>query len=68
MTSITAREHTAYAAQYVGQACTLNGRPAKIVGAKLLWPHVVTLDGALDYEWSWVSVALVMERGGDFRV
>ena len=45
-------------------SCTLNGKPAKIVGWKLDFPVVAELDGPLAVEYSWATVDNVMSNHG----
>ena len=40
--------------------CTLNGKPAKIVGWKCDFPMVAELDGPLSVEYAWATVDNVM--------
>ena len=47
-------------------ACTLNGKPAKVVGWKLDFPVVAELDGPFAVEYSWAAVDRVMSDGGRF--
>jgi hypothetical protein len=47
--------------------CTLNGKPAKIMGWKLDFATVGTLDGTLAYEWAWETVDRIMSNGGNFK-
>jgi hypothetical protein len=50
-----------------GLSVTLDGEPARLVGAKKDVATVITCDGARHAEWSWRSAALIVENGGDFR-
>ncbi len=52
-----------------GQPCTFKGRPAKIVTAydgDKRWPHVVTLDGDVDVQYSFSAVERILASGGRF--
>jgi hypothetical protein len=55
--------------RYAGMACLLNGQLAKIVGRKLDFAIVRTLDpNGPSHEWAWETVAEVMTRlEGKFR-
>lgn len=47
---------------------TLNGQPAKVVGAKLDFAHVVDLATGLSAEWAWSTVEhVITNRNGEFR-
>ena len=54
--------------RYVGHTCTLNGKTAKVIGARNFYATVATLDGEHLGDWSWVAIARIMQRGGDFRL
>lgn len=56
--------------EYIGKACKLNGKPAKIVHIGDGWPGVAALDGLYPpVPFSWTAIYNVMEnRGGDFSV
>ena len=47
--------------------CTLNGKPAKVVGWKLNRPLVAELNGPLSVEYSWVTVDRVMSGNREFK-
>lgn len=54
--------------KYGGEYCTLDGRPAVIIGNE--WAIVVTIDDqpTLRFEWSWEAVENIMENnGGQFK-
>ena len=53
--------------QFVGEPCYLDGTMAKVVGAKLDFAHVVTLDGKRDVEFSWFAVNRIMRRDRYFE-
>ena len=46
---------------------TLNGKPAKISGARMQYAMVATLDGSMEFEWSWEAVARIVAAGGKFK-
>ncbi len=47
---------------------TLDGRPARICGAKCQFAVVRALDGSTgDFQWAWETVAHVVANGGRFR-
>ncbi len=48
-------------------ACTLDGKPAKVVGWLCQFPSVVQLDGGSAVEFSWPAVARVMSNDRNFR-
>lgn len=57
---------------FVGDACTLDGRPARILGRSLPWAIVCTpgdeLGELLEVQFAWPTVAHVMRnKGGAFR-
>lgn len=52
---------------YVGRDCTLDGKPATIVGRKLDFAVVAQYPQGLRVEYAWPTVARVMESGGAFR-
>lgn len=46
---------------------TLNGKPATISGAKLLFPQVAALDGSCNAEWNWTAIKhIITNNGGCF--
>lgn len=49
------------------QPVTLDGIPARIVGLQRDFALVVALDGTTAAEWSWQSVKLICESGGQFQ-
>ncbi len=51
---------------FVGCDCTLNGKPAKIVGRLNDFGTVRTDDGTA-FEWSWPSIGRIMDKGGEFK-
>ena len=59
--------HAAIAERYAGEPCTLDNRPAKIVGQLLRFPRVATLDCACECEISWELVERVMSTTRQFR-
>lgn len=46
---------------------TLNGKPAKISGARMQFAMVAALDGSMEFEWSWDAVARIVTAGGKFK-
>lgn len=60
-------ENADIAAQYVGAPCTIDGRPATIMGRQLRFAIVAQLPDGLQREYAWPTVARIMGRGGDFR-
>ena len=58
--------------EYIGMACTLDGKPAKIVrqepdGHGGTYAAVATLDGMAVVPWSWCAIYSVCDnRGGKF--
>lgn len=55
------------AKEYVGADCTLDGAPAMVVGRRLDFAVIATIDGARRYEWAWPTVGRIMARDGAFR-
>lgn len=54
--------------RYAGQACTLNGKPARVIGRLNDFATIAALDVSVDAEFAWETVARVMEeKGGAFR-
>jgi hypothetical protein len=54
--------------EYVGVACTLDGGRARVVGRQLSHGRVCALDGTLrEIEFSWPTIARVMQAGGKFK-
>lgn len=43
---------------------TLNGKPATISGAKLLFPTVAALDGSCNATWNWTSIKHIITNSG----
>jgi hypothetical protein len=56
-------------ADYIGKSCTLDGKPATIVGTGRLekFAMVRTEDGTKQAEFAWSAVWLVMRCGRNFR-
>ena len=53
--------------QWIGKIVTLNGKPARIMGRKLTYPHVATLDMTLDVVFSWQAVKrIILNNNGNF--
>ncbi|MFH1863728.1 MAG: hypothetical protein ABIJ85_02330 [bacterium] len=52
---------------WIGQLVTLDGKPARIVGRKLTYPHIVEIRGQGNVEFSWEAVKRIMEKGGHFK-
>lgn len=50
------------------KSVTLEGKPARICGARLHFPRVATLDGKHQGEWSWAAVQRVCDNGGHFML
>lgn len=46
---------------------TLDGKPAKIAGAKRDFATIRTLPDGASYEWAWETVARVVANGGAFK-
>ena len=60
--------HTTHLAEtYTGAACTLDGRPARIVGRLNPFATVATLPDGPSYQFAWETVARVMAQGGVFK-
>lgn len=57
------------AAQYAGKPCTLNGQPAKIMGAMNDHATVATLDPTgSKVEFAWKTVENIMKnKNGEFK-
>ena len=55
--------------EYIGQTCTLNGLPAKILfNYREGCASVGQLDGPLIIDWSWAAVFNIVDnKRGDFR-
>ena len=49
----------------VGLPCTLDGQPAKIVGRNEPFPVIVSDTNRV--EFSWPTVAYIMQNGGRFK-
>jgi len=56
-----------YAEEYSGQACTLEGEPAKITGRFNQFATVGQIDGPLAVEFRWDTIRRVMNLGGNFQ-
>jgi len=57
-----------YKAAWCGENCTLDGRPARIVGKRHPFAMVSTIDPPfIDIEYSWATVARIMADGGKFK-
>jgi hypothetical protein len=58
---------------YAGKFCTLDGRPARIIGRAQAFATVYTTDcdndeQVVEHEWSWAAVAHIMrDNGGRFQ-
>ena len=53
--------------KWIGADCTLNGKPARIVGRKVTYPKVVEINGQLTVEFSWQAVKRIMTtKNGKF--
>jgi len=48
-------------------SCTLDGKPAKIIGWKNKYATVATLDGTSSFEWAWKTVARIMSLDRQFK-
>jgi hypothetical protein len=46
--------------------CTLNGRPARIVGWQSDFPSVAQINGPLVVEFSWSAINSVMSKNRSF--
>lgn len=46
---------------------TLNGKRAKIMGARKQFATVAQFDTGLSAEWSWEAVARIVANGGNFK-
>jgi len=54
--------------EMINTAVTLNGKPAVICGAKMKFPHVVTLDGLTRVEYAWSAVRhIIQNKAGAFK-
>ena len=52
---------------WIGKMVTLNGKPARIMGRKLTYPHVATLDMTRDVVFSWQAVKrIILNNNGNF--
>lgn len=59
--------HQEIADRWAGEACTLNGEPAKVQGRKLPYGVVAPLDAAFGgVEFAWQTIDDVMRAGGRF--
>lgn len=48
---------------------TIDGRPAKVTGARLDFARVYDLESGLSCEWAWPTVAYVVKhKGGAFKL
>lgn len=50
------------------QPCTLDGRPAVILGAREPFATVCDKSTGAGAQWAWETVARVMARGGAFKL
>ena len=50
-----------------GALVTLDGKPARISGAREPFATVTDLDSGLSAQWSWASAAGIVSRGGAFK-
>lgn len=48
-------------------SCTLDGKPAKIVGWAMEFPIVAQMDSPTSCEFSWAAVNRIMERDRKFK-
>ena len=54
--------------RWVGASCTLNGKPAKVMGRAHRFATIGTLDGTMSAEWSWQTVDAIMKRTKSFQM
>lgn len=47
--------------------CTLDGKPAKIIGAANAYAEVHQTPDGFGWHWSWPAVAHILANGGNFR-
>lgn len=50
----------------IGATCTLDGKPATIIGRQNDFATVATTDGKMRFEWAWATVERIMSKGGRF--
>ena len=55
------------ATKYAGMDCTLDGKPARVYGRKLIFAIIAQFDSSLEVEYSWPTVDRIMQAGGQFR-
>lgn len=53
--------------KWAGQACTLNGKPATVLGRMQPFAVVVCYPDGERYEWSWETVDRIMSTTKEFR-
>ena len=60
--------HEEKVAKFQGVRVTLDGKPAQVVGLRLPFATVRTLDPDVpSYEWAWATAARIVDNGGSFR-
>ena len=64
---MTSQETKAAAARWAGSACTLDGRPARVLGRLQRFATVATIPGGAAVEFSWAAVGRIMGKGGGFK-
>jgi hypothetical protein len=52
---------------FVGQECTLDGKPATVAGRLLDHGIVAQYPQGLRVEFAWPTIARIMTAGGEFR-
>lgn len=52
---------------FVGERCTLDGRPAEVIGRRLRFGLVAEYPRGRMVEFAWSTIARVMRAGGAFR-
>jgi hypothetical protein len=57
------------AKELAGSRVIMDGRPAKVVGAKLKFAHVYTIDNGpeLHAEYAWPTVKRLIDKGSEFK-
>ena len=45
---------------------TLNGKPARVLGAKLDFATVACCPQGESYQWTWEAIGRILDKGGKF--
>jgi hypothetical protein len=61
------RETRAFADQWTGLRCWLDGEPAMVCGRLNTFATVVTMDNAKAIQFSWHTVNRIMNGTGEFK-